>query len=169
MSTSGHVAKKVDKRGRRRWYPVLELPRGEDDRRRQRWLAGHDTKKAAEQALREVLGAADKGIYVEPSKETTGTYLIEWLSTIRTTVRPTTLASYESLMLCHVVRRLGHVPLKDLGPAQLNRLYGELLTNGRRSKAGGRAEHANRSLHAHRAAPGVEGRRALGQARPQPG
>jgi len=138
MTGGGHVAKKKDARGRARWYPVLEAPRDpESGRRRQKWLGGHETRKAATAALREALVTVDRGLYVEPTKETTGQYLEEWLEAIRSTVRPTTHASYRHLIVGQVVPRLGSVPLRQLGPGHLNRVYAQLLTEGRRTKAGG--------------------------------
>ena len=87
----GHIAKKTSPRGTR-YYPVVEL--GIDPttgKRTRRWHEGHHAlKKDATQALRDILGAADKGMYVEPSKETFGRYLERWLPTIRSTVRANT-------------------------------------------------------------------------------
>jgi integrase len=56
----------------------------------------------------------------------------EWLPGIASTVRPSTWASYSTIVRTRIVPRIGGVPLQVLGPAHLNALYAELLASGGR-------------------------------------
>lgn len=87
---NGHIAKKGAK-----YYVVLEL--GVDPttgRRRRKWHSGFDRKADAKAKLAELVDAGNKGLYVEPTRETFGDYLKRWLPTIQATVRPNTYESY---------------------------------------------------------------------------
>ena len=125
----GHVRKRGSK-----WAAVIELPR-ENGKRRQRWLSGFDTKKAAEKAAREELGRVEAGADVEPSKLTVEEYLRKtWLPSLR--VRPTTASYYKLAVDQYVVPRIGGVPLQKLTAPTLNRLYADLEASGRRNGKG---------------------------------
>ena len=52
-------------------------------------------------------------------------------------VKPSTLHSYTRNCELHLLPRLGHRRLRDLSPALLNGVYGELLASGRRNGDGG--------------------------------
>jgi integrase len=137
----------VFKRGRT-WTAVVELPRGEDGKRRQRWLSGFVTKREAEQAAREALGRVERGTDVEPTKVTVAEYLEgTWLPAVRSQLRPSTHASYTSQVKAHLVPRLGSVRLQALTAPMLTALYAELLEAGRRSGKGGLAPRSVRYVH----------------------
>jgi hypothetical protein len=53
------------------------------------------------------------------------------LPAIRNTVRASTWESYERNIRRHLVPRLGHLPLQQLGPEHLNRIHADLLDGGR--------------------------------------
>jgi integrase len=125
----GHVRKRGPT-----WTAVVELPR-ENGKRRQRWLSGFPTKKAAEQAMREALGRVEAGVDVEPSKLTVGRYLEDvWLPALR--VRPKTADSYGLAVRVYIAPRIGGVPLQKLTAPRLNSLYAELEASGRRNGKG---------------------------------
>jgi integrase len=67
-----------------------------------------------------------------------GDYLADWLAHVRTRVRPTTYEGYEALMRLHIGPLLGHIPMHQLRPLQIQRMYGLLLdgNNHRRLSAG---------------------------------
>jgi integrase len=89
----GHVTKKG-----RRWYVVYDEVRGDDGKRVQRWRAGGDTKKEAEETLRTILGTLDSGEYVRPNEQTVGDYLEQWLGATKAQVRRSTHTSYSGLL-----------------------------------------------------------------------
>lgn len=124
------------------------------DERRQQWHEGHDRKKDAERALNELLSKREEGMYVEPSKQTLLGYLTgEWLPSIRSTVRPSTLLSYSGHVEHHIGPRIGSLPLQKLTPSAINSLYATLLHEGRADRTGGLSPATVRRIHAtlHRA------------------
>jgi hypothetical protein len=78
-----------------RWYVKIELdPDPLTGRRHQKWHSGYRTKKDAERARTDLLSKLDRGEYVEPSQQTVGAFLVDWLAAIEPTVRPSTFDSY---------------------------------------------------------------------------
>src|SRR5829696_10220142 len=89
---------------------VVELDRDPTTgKRRQKWHSGFRTKRDAERALSEIVGAVHSGTYVEPSKQTLGEFVEDWLDGIEPTVRAATYHSYGRNLRLHVVPRLGSV------------------------------------------------------------
>src|SRR2546425_838709 len=121
--------------------------------RRQKWTSGFRTRKEAEAALTQTLRELDRGEYSEPSKQTVGEYLQDWLPSIRSTVRASTWRSYASVLTLHVVPRIGHLELRKLDASRLNTLYGMLLERGRADGRGGLSPRTVRYIHTvlHRA------------------
>ena len=120
----------VIKRGNR--YAVrLDLGRGPGGKRIYKWHSGYPTRRAAQQARTELLGALDHNTYVPPDKTTLAQYLRQqWLPTIATQVRPGTWAEYRSKAEKHLIPALGQVALQQLTTAMLNALYKDLLERG---------------------------------------
>ncbi len=58
----------------------------------------------------------------------TGSYLAEWLDHMRGRVRPKTFEGYEGVIRLYAVPNLGAIPLLELRPLDLQRLYGRLLS-----------------------------------------
>lgn len=81
-----------------------------------------------------------EGTYLEPSDQSLGDYLTEWLATLRT-VEPATRNVY-ARELRQVTSRLGTVPLGELTPAHVDRLVAELVTAGY-------APASVRKIHSH--------------------
>jgi integrase len=117
-----------------RWYWKASLPRP-DGSVKVTWKRGFLTKKAAQDALREALVAASKGTWTEPSKRTVGSWLDEWVGTLR--LSPSTIASYRKNLRLHVTPYIGDVPLARLTSTRLTTLYRDLETGGRRDGRGG--------------------------------
>lgn len=131
---SGSV--KRDKSGG--WYYVLDLPRGDDAKRKQKKQRGFGTRAEAEKALRRFLNEMDEGRHGGLEVLTVGEFLLEqWLPRVRTSVKETTLASYERDIRLHIAPHLGHVPLAALTAAEVSDFYARLCEPGadRRSKA----------------------------------
>jgi integrase len=138
----GHIHKRVraSKDGRQitKWYVVVELNRGPDGRRRQKWHGGFRTRREAETAKAKLVSEVHAGIYIEPAKTTLEEWIEStWLPTMRTQVKASTWDSYMRNLRLHVVPRIGHRTLQQLSPPILNGLYAELMESGRKSRAGG--------------------------------
>ncbi len=66
------------------YYVKVELePDPATGRRRQKWHSGYRTKREAERARVDLLSKLDRGEYVEPSHQSLGEFLEEWLCAIR--------------------------------------------------------------------------------------
>lgn len=131
------------------WSVVVDLGRDETGRRVRKWHSGYRSKREAERARVELLSRVHHGTYVEPSKVSIGTFLVdEWLPAKRSTVKETTLASYEMHVTKHIVPRIGGVPLLNVGPTHLNAFYAGLLAGGRRDGSGGLSPTTVRRIHA---------------------
>lgn len=116
-----------------RYYVKIELdPDPVTGERRQKWHSGFRTKREAERARVDLLSKFDRGEYVEPSQQTLGGFLEDWLRAIEPTVRPSTFDSYARNMRNHVKTHIGSVRLAKVDAGTLNGLYAHLLASGRR-------------------------------------
>ena len=119
-----------------------------------RWIeerrGGFATKREAERALTEVAASVVQGAYVRTSTRTLAEYLrAEWLpATAPPRVRYETWDDRRRNLENHVIGRIGGVTLQQLTAAHLNRLYGELLADGRVNGAGGLSPTSVRRIHA---------------------
>jgi integrase len=117
---------------------VYRAPDPATGRSKQVWKGGYATKREAETALKEVVAAVDAGTYARPTKQTVSQYLIEdWLPSLDAAVKggslkATTAAFYRNLATAYVSPRIGGVLLTRLDAPTLNKLYGDLLVNGKR-------------------------------------
>jgi integrase len=106
-------------------------------RRRQQLKGGFRTKKAAEDALHEVLGQVKSGAFVPATRVTVKEFLEgEWLPAVRARLRAGTLATYTTMARSYIVPAIGALPLSAVEPSTLNGLYGELLESGGRAGKG---------------------------------
>lgn len=115
------------------WTALWDLPPDpKTGNRRQGSKGGFRTRKEADQHLATVAVTLNAGTYVEPAREPVARYLVdEWLPAIRSTVRPMTHATYETLMRKHVAEReIGAIPLRSLTGGHINALYAELDADG---------------------------------------
>lgn len=107
----------------------LEAP---EDRRRREWRGGVDggfaKQKEAKDELACILGERQRGISVDPTRQTFGEFVEEWLSGLQ--LRPSTIHSYGRNLRVHVVPTLGGVRLQQLDPGQLTALYRNLEVAG---------------------------------------
>lgn len=71
----------------------------------------------------------------------------EWLPSMRGRLKPSTWDSYRRNVELHVLPALGDIGLGDIGPRELNRLYGELLGSGRQNGPGGLSPTTVRYIH----------------------
>jgi integrase len=131
----GHIHKRVhtcdDGRKSTLWYVVVDLPRGADGKRRQKWHGGYRTKKAAEAVRARLVHELTTGFYVEPSSMRLGEWLVDhWLPVVETRVKRTTLQAYRTCVDYHIVPALGGVHLGQLTSQMIIGLYQQLLADG---------------------------------------
>ena len=93
------------RRGRGKpWSYVVDVGVGANGKRRQRLKGGFHTRAEAEKALAELLVQVDRGLAVDPSRQTLGEYLDDWLAAVVPSLRPTT-ASAEPVCAVRTVRQ----------------------------------------------------------------
>ena len=158
----GHIHKRVRtcQNGRKStlWYVVVDLPRGAEGERRQKWHGGFQTKKAAEAVRARLVHQLTTGFYVEPSSMRLSEWLVDhWLPVHQTRIKKTTYRAYRTAIEHHINPSIGGVALGKLTAQMFNQLYQQLLANGMRKKAGGLAPATVHGVH-------VVLRKALGDA-----
>jgi integrase len=90
-----------------------------------------DTKKEAEAFKASLLHSVNRGTYVSKTNLLFGEWLEHYLDTVKVRLKPATFASYRKNIRNHIVPRLGNVPIQKLSAQQLNKVYRELLTEGK--------------------------------------
>lgn len=113
------------------YYAVIETTRPGSTKRTKDWGPSYRTRKAAEAALSERLGAVHSGKFVGLNRLTLGDFLSDqWLPTLRDRLKPTTLNSYQRTVTGYVLPRIGGMRLQDVTAAHLTALYAELREQG---------------------------------------
>ena len=120
----------IRKRGRS-WAITVELERGTDGKRRQRFESVTGTKKTAEARLSALISEIENGGFVEPSKLTVGEYLGRWLEHVEHSVTGKTHARYVAICTRHLIPALGKLGLSKLQPLHIQTHYSEALREGR--------------------------------------
>lgn len=125
----------VTKKGKA-YYVVLDLERDDNGKRQQKWISVRKelnlpkqaTKRQAEELLIKLLKDLQDGTYFEPAEITLKDYLTKWLEDYcKPNLKQTTFDSYESFIRLHIVPTIGKVKLKDLRPAQVQKLYNQKM------------------------------------------
>ena len=152
-AVQGHIRKRTHttKSGKEtvNWYVVVDLNRDTEGKRHQKWHGGFRTRKEAEVARTKIVSDLHDGTYTVPTKLTLREWVEEkWFPTVRTQLKPSTFESYRRNMNHHVLPTLGGRSIRDIGPRQLNALYGVLLSTGRRNRPGGLSPKTVRYIHA---------------------
>jgi integrase len=96
---------------------VVDVPRDENGRRRQRRRRGFRTKKAAEEALREFLNEHDRTGNAFPDRITFAAYMKRWTEHHATQVGATTMRRYVTLTRLYLIPQLGSLQLTKIRPA----------------------------------------------------
>lgn len=114
------------------WF-VVDLPAGNDGKRRQAKRRGFPTRKKAQEELDRLRNQIATNTYVAPKRQTLGEYLIaDWLPAVRRELASSTWESYERNIRVHIVPRIGGVQLQQVDGPLLDRFYAGLLESGRK-------------------------------------
>jgi len=106
------------------------------------------THKEAREKLNKALVDLTEGTFVEPSQITVKQWITTWLQEyMKPHLRPTTWESYQELAEGHVVPAIGKILLRKLRPEHLQKLYNDLLRNGRKDGKGGLSPRTVRYIH----------------------
>jgi integrase len=117
-------------------------------RRRTATATVRGTRKDAEKELRRLLRSVDTGEHVDPTRMTVREWLATWLAAIREEVSPKTHERYSEIVCNYLSPSLGALPIAKLAPVDIQRVYTDLATGGRRDrKPGGLSPQTRRHLH----------------------
>lgn len=159
----GTQCPKLGQKGHGGWYARYEAPRRADGKRRRPRLGPYATKRAAEEALAEAIGASRQGGYVEDRRTTFGEYLTRRLTWWKSEggLKPSTLASYREAIELYFAPGLGHVRLIDLRPDHFRDLYAAMRLINREAQATpAQTETLRRLTSARATVPHLPGRLA---------
>lgn len=107
------------------------------------------TRKEVQEKLTAALAQMQQGIFVEPSKVTVAEWLDTWLNEYKKPpkIRPTTWQSYEMYIRVHIKPAIGQIPLRQLQPNHLQRLYNEKFSHGSLKGKGGLSARTVQIIH----------------------
>lgn len=109
------------------WAFILESGEGANGKRRQVWRSGFATKRAAQDALQEEIRRRLAGMVLDVKRLTVGAFLQErWLPGL-SSLRPSTVASYEASVRLHLRPRIGGSQLRELSTPDVNELLASLV------------------------------------------
>ncbi len=146
---AAHVERHRLKNGKACWRVVVEQGFGPDGKRKRIYRTVQGTKRDAEALMAKLLSELNTGSYIEPSKLTVTEYLRDWMNSyVRPNLSPTTADSYNINVEKHLIPRIGHILLQQLKPLHVQKLYNDLLSNGRTDGTGGLS--AKSVLYIHR-------------------
>lgn len=140
----GHIRS----RGKGTWAVVVELERGSDGKRKQRWHTVKGTKRDAERELARLVHSLNTGEYVAPQQLTVTEFLTQWLrDSAKRRVSAGTYESYESIVRVHLAPGLGAQRLARLSPLHIQSLYSRLQDQGSPDGCGPLAPGSIRKIH----------------------
>ncbi|MBI3910324.1 MAG: site-specific integrase [Armatimonadetes bacterium] len=121
------------------WTLWIELPRDPvTHRRKQKTLTVKGTKRQAQAELNRVLAEVQNGGFVNPSRLTTGAFLVRWLEDYaRVNVAGRTFERYSEIIRAHLIPALGSIPLSKLQPLHIQACHARALQKGRLHGKGG--------------------------------
>lgn len=125
MTTMTKVREGIYRRGKS-YAIVVDLPRGPDGKRRQKWQT-FDTLAKAAKARRSLLVNADRGEHVEASKDTVAQILDLWLTEYAdVSVRKETAEGYRAVARLWIVPHIGDVRLDKLNDSHIKGMLAAL-------------------------------------------
>ncbi len=113
-----------------KWCATLTVGYDQNSKRRRRYLYGR-TKAEVLEKLDQLRSDARSGTAVEPSRVTVGEFVRNWMETVaRQRIRPSTRATYETLIDRHIIPHLGGSRLNQLAPLHLQAWLATLERSG---------------------------------------
>jgi integrase len=143
----GHIRK----RGKRSWAVVLSLGRDPvTGKKKQKWLGGFRSRREAQAKRAQVLVDWHSGGWVEPTKMTTGEFLLKWLQDYAAGLGAATAVGYTGIVRRSLIPSLGHIPLARLCPQDIQGYYSQMLQRDVRGRLPGRKVRASTVRSHHR-------------------
>ena len=139
----------IEKRGKNSYSIAISLGKDTDTGKyKYQWTTVKGTKKETEKRLSELLHQLDNGTFIKPGKTTLAEYLERWLKDYAwPNLAPRTAEGYQYIVRSHLIPSLGQIPLTQLKPEHLQRLYSEKLSAGRFDGKGGLSKRSVQYIH----------------------
>ena len=121
----------VRQRGKGSWQIRYDGPPDANGKITKLSEAVRGSRRDAEKVLRDRLGVVEDGSYVAKNKETVAGFMSRWLDTYAATnTRPSTQCGYEGKTRQYIAPYLGALPLQNLQPANIQKMYADMLGRG---------------------------------------
>lgn len=114
------------KRHKTSWTRTIDLGRDANGKRIRKTKSFKGNKRRAEDFFRRWEESLRAGDYAPPSSVTVGEVIADYLADTKRRLLPRTVDNYESLMRCHVLKRIGRFEAASITTEQLEDLYAEL-------------------------------------------
>lgn len=118
---AGRRRGQIQARGAGAWLIRISLPADATGKRKTWNKTVHSTRKDAERALTRALSDLDQGRLEDPSRMSVAAWLDEWMESKRQDLRERSWLSYREWIDIYLVPALGHVPLADLKPRDVQK------------------------------------------------
>jgi integrase len=130
------------------WYARIET-KDAAGKRKQKWIALPSTKNEREAKREEARLKTElrEERFVEPSRETVGQYLNEWLDGAKPRLSARVVVTYTGHIRDHLIPELGGIPLMKLTAPHIRAAHARLLENGRKDGKGGLHPATVRYIH----------------------
>ena len=123
---------RIRRRSKNSWELTIDLGRDAQGRRQRKFLSVRGKKADADRRLREVLASLDRGLPLDEGRVTLGEFLQRWIRDYAEPhTKPRTAERYESDVRLHIIPAIGHVPLAQLRPTDIQALETQMLKEGR--------------------------------------
>ncbi len=116
----GHIVRRGES-----WSVVIDLPRGPDGKRRQKWHTVRGSKADAERALRRLLRDLDEGTWRD-DRVTVAEFAGDWLDVVSRSLAASTVKSYTGHLELHVLPVIGDRKLVQVTGQSLSQLYASI-------------------------------------------
>ena len=114
-----------------RWMAQVTIGRDPATGKPKRATFYGKTRQEVADKLTKALREKQQGIFVAPHSLTLGEWLDTWLWEYKQpTLRPLSFDHYETVIRRYLKPALGHIPLQDLRPEQVQRYYNEQVHHG---------------------------------------
>jgi integrase len=124
MAKRGNNEGSICKRSDGRYQAAITIGYDQETGKQKRQFFYGKTRTEVAQKLKDAINLKDKGIIIEPTKLTTGELVEHWLDTYgKSAIRESTYLRYRTALKCHINPAIGHIPLKDLKPDHIQRMY----------------------------------------------
>lgn len=112
------------------WSYVIRVRDPETGVSKPKWVGGFVTEEEAKAARDEARVKARRGEYIDRTTITVAQYLDEWLEAHAVEIKPRTLAGYHTMVRLYIKPHIGDLRLQAVRPAQITKLYRDLLASG---------------------------------------